>query len=125
MDDELKKVFSPLWEYLEDGSPFETKDANKYSRNYVWDILSALRGPDSNDYILKSATTCVIRSYAGVPERNSQAIVHVDTEDAAEVRRSVDAGTHKHYGSAPSHHFILHAKKAFEALGLKWNEVNL
>lgn len=84
----------------------------------LWNVLSALRGPDAEDnHELKLATTGVIRYHFLGKTRGSMhgSTVLPDTEEAAKLRRQ--------YTNVWSH-FISHAKDAFEALGLKWDEVN-
>lgn len=98
----------------------------------LWDILSALRGPDFDTGIryklsdtltidcfdLKDATTAVIRYNMGVSKDNAKlAISHPDSSDYARIRILLDRS------DIPAH-FIVHAKKAFESLDLKWDEVN-
>lgn len=101
-------------------------------RTRLWDILSALRGPDydfpakpegfpasqfnfAQDY--KESTTAVIR-HAALPYLASRAVnvmVHLDNRYLADWRA-------KH--RFDDIHFINHAERAFDALGLKWNSPN-
>ena len=82
----------------------------------LWDILTALRGPDDTNLSLKEATTAVIRYHAlPVCDKNG-ATVYKDCI-GNEIAR------HK-YESTASRHFISHAKNAFKALGLDWIKTN-
>ena len=71
----------------------------------VWDVISALRGPDDEDYIKKGKTTAVIRNKAlGNIDYIS---VAVNTEDNfVEVVDGYD-------------HFYNHIKEAAKALGIE------
>ena len=94
-------------------------DGKSYSAE-LWDILVALRGPDSRDRKIKSATTALIRT-AAFPkqpclERSVFAIK--DTAELARRRRSLFATKHDNA------HFREHVRDAFAALGLKISEVN-
>lgn len=115
--------------------------------NGLWSILTALRGPDVvlnsdeaktfgfNESRLKEATTAVIRHelYRGVERRESRpngAIINPDSEAHRAVREAAwkactDAAlTSGGNGYKYLWHFTVHAKAAFLALGLKWDEVN-
>jgi len=90
----------------------------------LWAVLSALRGPDIShlgdkvDVSIKEATTSVIRWKIGVNKNNAGgAIVKPDSEWALGIRQWLE----KEYSH---HHFVIHAKWAFSALGLKWDELN-
>lgn len=94
----------------------------------AWSVLTALRGPDSGvdavnsnaviiDRILaKHATTAVIRERV-VGKHAAHAIGADVFEDSANKRdqRSV---------ISQASHFGNHARRAFEALGMEWDEVN-
>lgn len=83
----------------------------------LWDVISALRGPDKDEMsMVKDATTSVIRHKLGISEYIGL-IVRPDTETAAQVRRNIDS-------YMADYHFVFHAKRAFGALGLKWDELN-
>lgn len=92
----------------------------------LWNILSALRGPDApiNGFSwdtneLKEATTAVIRWKVGLTHSNQGgAIVNADSPDLVKIRRQFDEGRY-------DGHFIQHARFAFSALGLKWDELNV
>lgn len=98
-----------------------------------YDIVTALRGPDSQDSQLKWATVEVIRYKVGIlPSNSSGCLVSPDSEEKAEYRASlgrIETISYKKslYLDANKHseqHFLGHAFRAFEALGLKWGEVN-
>lgn len=99
-----------------------------------WHIISALRGPDLDSHViyklsetetiyadqLKEAVTAVIRYNLGLFQDNSGGcIVRTDTEEFAEIRRKFNKGGHD-----ICRHFLSHSRLAFEALDLKWDEVN-
>lgn len=79
----------------------------------LWDVLTALRGPDVQNEEVKRATTGVIRYFllgASVPGCTTS---NPDAPELAAVRRKlVDS------------HFTGHARKAFRVLGLKWRSCN-
>lgn len=77
----------------------------------LWDILTALRGPDDGDNNVKAATTGVIRH--AVCGYDCPGMVNRDSKYEKHVRESL-----------PDNHFTRHAVGAFRALGLKWHEVN-
>lgn len=92
----------------------------------LWDVLTALRGPDYENvsYKTKDATTGVIRyallgAFAGVggldphTRHLHRAIFGPDREEYVKIRDEMRVS-----------HFCYHARSAFTALGLKWNEVN-
>lgn len=106
-------------------------ERNRDGRN-LWDIMSALRGPDFDVkncyklsdtltidcYDLKEATTAVIRYNMGVARDNAKSVIsHPDSEEYVRIRSFLEM-------SDIPYHFIAHSIGAFEALGLKWNEVN-
>jgi hypothetical protein len=99
-----------------------------------WSIVSALRGPDMNNFVLyrlseiekisvetlKYATTGVIRYNSGIAKSNSGGCIsHTDTKEYADIRSKLN-----NYPKDIPVHFISHAKGAFNVLGLKWDEVN-
>lgn len=102
-------------------------------RKFLWDVVTALRGPDLGTRAVKDATTGVIRWHVFGPSAGVTRINLNDTEVAQhekygclygpdsvahlEVRKSLISET-------DMHHFRQHASDAFEALGLKWNAVN-
>ena len=82
------------------------------------DVLSALRGPDNQNYKAKLAATCPIRrvflgdKYHESNQRNWE-LVDQDNEVLLKIRKRLKES-----------HFSRHAAFAFDALGLKWDEVN-
>lgn len=90
----------------------------RYEQNKkLWMVLSALRGPDSMKIEEKEAVTKVIRfTVFGYDSGVSKhAFVGEDHWNAAEFRKN------RIFSST---HFQEHAKAAFDALGLEWDEVN-
>jgi len=83
---------------------------------YLWNILSALRGPDhEGSYDTKLVTTAIIRSrLLGKDVGRNTGVVFNSSDTHAEDRRSLSM----------SIHFLRHARYAFDALGLKWDENN-
>ena len=94
---------------------------------YLWDILSALRGPDHDHAIhAKEATTAVVRYAIGLDDIHfTRAIVNPDTTDFVN-RRVTGTGKYpiSNVRSATSNHFIRHQSNAFTALGLSWDSLN-
>jgi hypothetical protein len=89
----------------------------------VWNVLSALRGPDMDGSVateleVKGATTSVIREK--LFGRGNRACLDVGISSGADSELNV--GIRKNM--AEYSHFTIHAKSAFRALGLKWDEVN-
>lgn len=87
----------------------------------LWDILTALRGPDKDNDYYKNATTSLIRRRA-FPKLfvdgsafGSMACTAVDRQDLVEYRLTFDPAYN---------HFRCHVMWAFDALGLSWNVVN-
>jgi hypothetical protein len=85
----------------------------------LWDILVALRGPDSRNRKLKYATTAVIRQVA-FPARpcEDRSVFGKDTRQLAARRRSLFAN------SEDTNHFREHVRDSFDSLGLKLFEIN-
>lgn len=92
------------------------RESDWKSRKEIWDILTALRGPDSDSLEEKEATTCIIRStvFGEKASRNIPALINDDNEDRKDRRESGFI----HW------HFTQHVKSAFKALNLKWDEIN-
>lgn len=86
---------------------------NVLARMEMWDVLTALRGPDDQNFNKKRCTTAVIRK--AVFPHNIPAMSRYDTRASADDRRNIYK-----YGD----HFISHTKSAFLALGLNWNTHN-
>ena len=96
----------------------EMLDGKPYSAD-LWDVLVALRGPDSRDRKIKYATTAVIRS-AAFPKRpcEERSIFGKDTEELVKRRK------YMFKYCTGDNHFREHVHDAFEALGLKLGEMN-
>jgi len=99
------------------------------SRKYgclLFDVLSALRGPDSDNNDVKKAATGLIRGKAfprvlSKSDDNDLGLVvtHEDNEDLVNVRRDLENNREE------SRHFLNHAHLAFKHLGLSWYTVNI
>jgi len=85
----------------------------------LWDILSAIRGPDSRNRKYKHATTTIIRS-AAFPSRpcEERSFYGEDSAKSAEIR------TRLFKSGADLDHFRQHVFDAFDALDLKIFEEN-
>jgi hypothetical protein len=94
-------------------------DGTKYSSD-LWDILVALRGPDSRDRKLKSATTALIRSAAFPKQPCLERSVFTNKDSLELARRRRELFARK----LDNNHFREHASAAFAALGLKISQVN-
>lgn len=93
-------------------------DGQPYSAQ-LWDVLVALRGPDSRNRKVKYATTALIRS-AAFPKRpcESRSVFGEDSFLRTLRRRSLFAKRED------ANHFREHVRDAFKALGLKIGGVN-
>jgi len=93
-------------------------DGRSYSAD-LWDILTALRGPDSRNRKAKNATTALIRS-AAFPKRpcEDRSIFGTDSPRLAKRRRKLFRK------KKDFNHFREHVRDAFEALGLQLGGVN-
>jgi hypothetical protein len=113
-----KEVFKILDDFMSADNSIGRGD----ELQHVWDVLTALRGPDYSvgGGMEKTATTALIRSKVfGSPTsmvRFFAKVRRIDTSDLTIVRRSLDSTRHSH--------FYRHAERAFAALDLKWDEVN-
>ena len=86
----------------------------------LFDILSAVRGPDSRNSRLKMATTCIIRT-AAFPKKPCQYRSFYAKKDTARnvvLRKKMFKNRENHP------HFREHVLAAFEALGLNLFEEN-
>ncbi len=94
-------------------------DKQSYSGE-LWDVLVALRGPDSRNRKLKYATTAVIRQ-AAFPLRpcEDRSVFGKDTRELAARRKQM----FKH--REDYNHFREHCRDAFAALGLSLYEENV
>lgn len=123
---DFDSVLQDICELLTSSNALISTDELYYESRKLWSVLTALRGPDWTgpimpvaDSELKECTTEVIR-YELLRRRKgsgayfSLAYVSKDRPAFVERRREIDTSTH----------FGLHAKAAFLALGLKWDELN-
>ena len=85
----------------------------------LWNILTALRGPDSRNRGIKYATTCVIRN-AAFPGRPTNGLsVFKDDCPLYAKRRERLFDEHEE-----SNHFREHIQDAFDSLGMTIDKVN-
>jgi hypothetical protein len=94
-------------------------DGHSYSAD-LWDVLVALRGPDSRDRKIKNATTALIRS-AAFPKQpclERSVFAHEDSAELARRRSSLFAK------KLDNNHFREHIAAAFESLGMTIGGVN-
>jgi hypothetical protein len=93
-------------------------DGQPYSAA-LWDILVALRGPDSRNRKVKNATTALIRS-AAFPKRpcEERSIFGTDSLRLAKRRKKLFRK------KKDFNHFREHVRDAFDALGLSLGGVN-
>jgi hypothetical protein len=87
----------------------------------LWHILTALRGPDVKASVQEKNSTTNVLLYHLAKGQHQELVDKVGcflNNDTPELAAFRDAGKFS------SFHFHLHAKHAFEALGLSWNEVN-
>jgi hypothetical protein len=95
------------------------KAADKTSQKQIWNILTALRGPDNSTNMMeKASTTAVIRQavFGAKSAVGNFADIESDNENAA---------FHRQNGKFNSDHFKHHASSAFQSLNLKWDTVNV
>lgn len=106
----LRAALNQIQDML-DGKPFSAE---------LWDVLVALRGPDSRNRKVKSATTALIRTAAFPKQPCLERSVYAvgDSEGLAARRRSLFAI------KLDTNHFREHVRDAFAALGLKLEESN-
>ena len=85
----------------------------------LWDVISAIRGPDSRNKRLKHATTTVIRR-AAFPSRpcEERSFYGEDSAKRAEIRKRLFKN------KEDFNHFRQHCEAAFDALQLSLYEVN-
>ena len=95
-------------------------------RHKVWDVLTALRGPDRGDSeFLKTASTALVRGvalgeHAGACIQEFASVEFADTDYFAERRNKASESCD---GSVDSH-FLSHIRRAFDALGLSFYGFN-
>lgn len=92
----------------------------------LWWVLSSLRGPDdiSTPGDVKYATTSVLRYEIGLRGgAGNGIIVNEDDENFAKLRQT-RYNSQENNRFFEEHHFLLHVREAFDALGLEWNKKN-
>ena len=92
----------------------------------LWDILTALRGPDPDHWDKdKTATTAVIR-YTALPKTAATADPSwpYASRISAEVYQGYTKSSVEQRKLLPRGHFSVHAHRAFKALGLDWDKEN-
>ena len=106
--DTLEKVLEVLRTFFNDDF-IEIEERAK-----LWNVLSALRGPDNQDGATKLACVSQIRrAVAGQSFTDFGAYHRFDREEDAQIRSKMK-----------NCHFKFHMQAAFEALGLHWYDVN-
>lgn len=103
--------------FIKEGMRFGEYETDKVR---LWDILTALRGPDEHPLAIKMATTGVIRYE--LFGNHLSVLSGRDTQEFCNTRKiftAAQAAAH-----APNDHFVLHVQSAFKTLGLKWDAVN-
>lgn len=102
----------------------ECQDENQIK--LLWDVLTALRGPDNNADAIKNATTGLIRTAAFGQHSKIIAVFTSDNETHLATRCQLSltrtnitlADWREHW------HFYSHVRNAFNALGLSWDKIN-
>lgn len=91
----------------------------------LWDVLTALRGPDTNEYYLKSEITVLIRrkalpktTKAHMDSGATLADFGYDEPKDAKISSGTVGYEREGYGYKRRGHFRNHAIKAAEALGI-------
>jgi hypothetical protein len=87
-------------------------------REVVWAVLTALRGPDreGRSDAIKHATTGIVRNRVFGSFTTIPGVYCWDSPEYVKIRR-------RHRDNDT--HFWQHARRAFHALDLKWDELNL
>lgn len=93
-------------------------DGQPYSAD-LWDVLVALRGPDSRNRKLKYATTALIRSAAFPKRPCEERSIFGDDSTQLACRRHQMMSRRQDFN-----HFREHVRDAFAALGLQVGGVN-
>jgi hypothetical protein len=88
-------------------------------RRKLWDVLSALRGPDNAAPGVKTSTTALIR-YRAFPEWCSESTFPAMASSLDNIVRL----KYRRSKLQRCTHFSDHARKAFLALGLEWDKDN-
>lgn len=113
-----REALGLLSEWLAPGNPHMSET----ERSHLWNVLTALRGPDSGNIEEKVATTSVIRAEAlGEYTGAYYGTTAQDTPNSVNIRKQMqDCGR----VSYARDHFVHHAASAFIALGLAWLKQN-
>lgn len=99
-------------------------DVKDLEKHRLWDVLSALRGPDSYNEDYKNASTCLIRYHAlGNVLNNFTWVVKKDLPQLVKLRKEMSVALTA-ANDTNDIHFIVHNIDAFRALGLKWDKLN-
>lgn len=115
----FKSILNKVVKFLNDAGPESKK---------LWDVLTALRGPDDSCFNTKDATTAVVRHTIGLSGRTGSDLnstyhgyaVKPDNTQYSHRRKELESGLAR---LLPGH-FRDHILAAFNALDLKWNDVN-
>ncbi|HEX9052280.1 MAG TPA: hypothetical protein VF841_17255 [Anaeromyxobacter sp.] len=115
-------------EFLADFTAFmQNNDVSRREKSALWDVLTALRGPDrtygdtiggESAVATKGATTAVLRDALGLTEHRNEigADSGPDSTERAALRSRFPA-----YVLGGDGHFLAHIRRAFEVLGLPWD----
>ena len=94
----------------------EVLNANNAESQYLWDILTALRGPDNGDVYVKHLTTAALRGAIGLKSSNYGAIINhnplVVNGDFFNTCKEVISTLNVKSLLTPGEHFITHYAKA-------------
>jgi len=93
--------------------------SNKPYSADLWDVLSAIKGPDCRNHRLKIATTCIIRDAAFSNHPCEHRSFYAKDTPQSVIRRKK---MFRNKENRP--HFRDHIVEAFAALGLKLGELN-
>ena len=96
----------------------------KLDQQKVWAILTALSGPDNESASIqfKGATTGLIRGSLGI--NCTDILGYYITSEAHDNKNLLTLRKKFEMGEPRLSHFLDHALCGFQALNLKWNEVN-
>lgn len=116
-DEKLREVLNSIDEMLSKG--WDSSSAG----HKLWDILSALRGPDNGEDSLKYATTGIIRRKA-FPKTFTR-ITGLSSTRAVSAPDSFEKLAVRREQANAYDHFSRHYRRAFHSLGLSLGELNL
>lgn len=95
----------------------QMKKTDQEEGQKLWDMLTALRGPDNEDVENKEAATVLIRRrFLGEKGATIIGTYYADTGITRSATKLLNIRT-----GMDDRHFKSHAQKAFQALGLKWD----